>query len=116
MKHEIITLVGVQIIGMAKEIAFCKGQEECPKFWGEYVERIIKPVFMEHKAPDAFQQAAIDNGSAPATLPTIIVQPVGRQTLVLAARTPLHTSSAEYIKVVGCLRECSFSLFIVASG
>ena len=62
MKHEIITLANVQIIGMAKEIAFCKGQEECPKFWGEYVERIIKPVFMEHKAPDAFQQAAIDNG------------------------------------------------------
>ena len=50
MKHEIITLANVQIIGMAKEIAFCKGQEECPKFWGEYVERIIKPVFMEHKA------------------------------------------------------------------
>ena len=24
MKHEIITLDGVQIIGMAKEIAFCK--------------------------------------------------------------------------------------------
>ena len=62
MKHEIIILADVQIIGMAKEIAFCKGQEECPKFWGEYVERIIKPVFMEHKAPDAFQQAAIDNG------------------------------------------------------
>ena len=62
MKHEIITLADVQIIGMAKEIAFCKGQEECPKFWGEYVERIIKPVFMEHKTPDAFQQAAIDNG------------------------------------------------------
>ena len=121
MKHEIITLENVQIIGMAKEIAFCKGQEECPKFWGEYVERIIKPVFMEHKAPDAFQQAAIDNGVGEfglctSTLPTIIVQPVGRQTLVLAARTPLHTSSAEYIKVVGCLRECSFSLFIVASG
>ena len=62
MKHEIITLADVQIIGMAKEIAFCKGQEECPKFWGEYVERIIKPVFMEHKTPDPFQQAAIDNG------------------------------------------------------
>ena len=60
MKHEIITMADAQIIGMAKEIAFCKGQEECPKFWEEYVERIIKPVFMEHKAPDAFQQAAID--------------------------------------------------------
>ena len=32
MKYEIITLENVQIIGMAKEIAFCKGQEECPKF------------------------------------------------------------------------------------
>ena len=61
MKHEIITLADVKIIGMYKEIAFCKGQEECPKFWDEYVERIVKPVFMEHKTPDAFQQAAIDN-------------------------------------------------------
>ena len=55
-------MADVQIIGMAKEIEFCKGQEECPKFWGEYMERIVKPVFMEHKTPDAFQQAAIDNG------------------------------------------------------
>ena len=30
MKHEIITLADVQIIGMAKEIAFSKGQKECP--------------------------------------------------------------------------------------
>ena len=27
MKYEIITLENVQIIGMVKEIAFCKGQE-----------------------------------------------------------------------------------------
>ncbi len=100
MKHEIITLENVQIIGMAKEIAFCKGQEECPKPFSRQPSTMVSESL----------------GSAPATLPTIIVQPVGRQTLVLAARTPLHTSSAEYIKVVGCLRECSFSLFIVASG
>lgn len=61
MKHEIVTLENVQIIGMAKEIPFCKGEEECPKFWGEYMERIVKPVHFEHKSPDAFQQAAIDN-------------------------------------------------------
>ena len=48
MKYEIITLENVQIIGMVKEIAFCKGQEECPKFWGEYVERIIK---LRHSQP-----------------------------------------------------------------
>ena len=47
MKHEIIELHDVQIIGMAKKIAFNEAKEECPKFWGEYVERIIKPVFME---------------------------------------------------------------------
>ena len=35
MKHEIITLENVQVIGMAREIAFCKGHEDCPKFWGE---------------------------------------------------------------------------------
>ena len=51
MKHEIIELHDVQIIGMAKKIVFNEAKEECPKFWGEYVERIIKPVFMEHKAP-----------------------------------------------------------------
>ena len=87
MKHEIIELHDVQIIGMAKKIVFNEAKEECTKFWGEYVERIIKPVFMEHKAPNAltnrracsrsaeseqaplcshsisaFQQAAIDNG------------------------------------------------------
>ena len=41
MKHEIIELQDVQIIGMAKEIAFNKAHEECPQFWAEYVERII---------------------------------------------------------------------------
>ena len=61
MKHEIIELQDVQIIGMAKEIAFSKAQEECPQFWADYVERIIKPVVFERKAPDAFQQAAFAN-------------------------------------------------------
>ena len=28
MKHEILSLENVQIIGMAKEIVFCKGHEE----------------------------------------------------------------------------------------
>ena len=35
MKHEIIELHDVQIIGMAKKIAFNEAKEECPKFWGE---------------------------------------------------------------------------------
>ena len=61
MKHEIVEMHDVQIIGMSKEIAFCKGQEECPKFWGEYVERVIRPVVFEKKAPNAFQQAAFEN-------------------------------------------------------
>ena len=37
MKHEIIELHDVQIIGMAKNIAFNEAKEECPKFWGEFV-------------------------------------------------------------------------------
>ena len=44
MKHEIIELHDVQIIGMSKKIAFDEAKEECPKFWGEYVEKIIRPV------------------------------------------------------------------------
>ena len=32
MKHEIIELHDVQIIGMAKKIAFNEAKEECPKF------------------------------------------------------------------------------------
>ena len=62
MKHEIIELHDVQIIGMAKKIAFNEAKEECPKFWGEYVEKIIRPVFFEKQEPNAFQKAAIDNG------------------------------------------------------
>lgn len=60
MKHEIINLQNTQVIGMAKEIPF-NHAEECTQFWGEYVERIVKSVFMEGKTPDEFQQAAIDN-------------------------------------------------------
>ncbi len=58
MKHEIIELHNVQIIGMAKKIAFNEAKEECPKFWGEYVEKIIKPVVFEKNAPNDFQKAA----------------------------------------------------------
>ena len=61
MKHEIIELHDVQIIGMAKKIAFNEAKEECPKFWGEFVEKIVRPVFFEKQAPNAFQKAAIDN-------------------------------------------------------
>ena len=62
MKHEIITIQDMQIIGMSREIAFKAGPEECPKFWQEeYVEKIVRPVFMEGKTPNDFQQAAIDN-------------------------------------------------------
>lgn len=61
MKYDIITLQDKQIIGMSREIPFKKGPEECPKFWNEYVEKIVKPVFMEGKTPNEFQQAAIDN-------------------------------------------------------
>lgn len=62
MKHEIIELYDVQIIGMSKKIAFNEVKEECPKFWGEFVEKIIKPVFFEKQEPNAFQKAAFDNG------------------------------------------------------
>ena len=62
MKHEIIELHDVQIIGMAKKIAFNEAKEECPKFWGEYVEKIIKPVVFEKNAPNDFQKAAFANG------------------------------------------------------
>ena len=46
MKHEIIELYDMQIIGMSKKIAFNEAKEECPKFW----------------EPNAFQKAAFDNG------------------------------------------------------
>lgn len=61
MKHDIIEFNNVQIIGMAKTIPFKKGAEECPIFWGEYYERIVKPIYIEGKQPDAFQSAAIEN-------------------------------------------------------
>jgi len=51
----------VRIIGMSKKIPFKSGAEECPKFWAEYVDRIIRPVIFEKQVPDAFQQAAFAN-------------------------------------------------------
>ena len=60
MKYEIMTLQDVQVIGMSKEIAF-NNPAECQKFWGEYVERIVKPVYLEGKMPDEFQKAAVEN-------------------------------------------------------
>ena len=47
MKHEIIELHDVQIIGMAKKIAFNEAKEECPKFWGEYVDEGGMKAFQE---------------------------------------------------------------------
>ena len=45
---------------MSKEIAF-NNPSKCKKFWSEYVERIVKPVYLEGKAPDEFQKAAVEN-------------------------------------------------------
>ena len=92
MKHEIIELYDMQIIGMSKKIAFNEAKEECPKFWGEFVEKIIKPVFFEKQKPNAFQKAAFDNG-------------VGE-----------FTSLAVFIKVAKCPQECNSSQFIAESG
>ncbi len=58
MKYEILPLQDVQVIGMSKKIAF-NNPSECQKFWGEYVERIVKPVYLEGKAPDEFQKAVM---------------------------------------------------------
>jgi predicted transcriptional regulator YdeE len=55
MKHEIVELYDMQIIGMSKKIAFNEAKEECPKFWGEFVEKIIKPVIFEKQEPEAFR-------------------------------------------------------------
>lgn len=51
MKYEILTLQNAQVIGMSKETAF-NNPSECQKFWGEYVERIVKPVYLGGKASD----------------------------------------------------------------
>lgn len=62
MRYEIIELNGLQVIGIAREIAFKDGPTECPKFWAEeYVEKIVKPVIMEGNEPNELQKAAFEN-------------------------------------------------------
>ena len=61
MKIETIELKNVELIGIVHDIPYAKGPEECPKAWGEYVERIVKPVYMEGREPDEFQCAAVAN-------------------------------------------------------
>ena len=97
MKHEIVEFQNVQIIGMAKEIAF-NNPAECTKFWGEYVERIVKPVFMEGKAPDGFQKAAMENevgefGLCTCHIPTITAVHAASSTLPLVTSRHSLTSS-----------------------
>lgn len=53
MKYEIITMLNTKVIGMSKEIAF-NNPSECARFWGEYVERIVRPVYIEGQTPDEF--------------------------------------------------------------
>ncbi len=112
MKHEIIELYDMQIIGMSKKIAFNEAKEECPKFWGEFVEKIIKPVIFEKQEPNAFQKAAFDNGVGEFGLCTCDMNKI----LELAAKTPLLTSLAVFIKVAKCPQECNSSHFIAGSG
>lgn len=60
MKHEIMTLQNVKVIGIAKDIAFTKGPEECPKFWNYFFHKYVKPV-IDGATPDAVQKAVFDN-------------------------------------------------------
>lgn len=60
MRQEIITMRNVKVIGIAKEIAFNKGPEECPKFWNAFFREYVKPV-IDGAIPNPFQKAVIDN-------------------------------------------------------
>ena len=117
MKHEIIELHDVQIIGMAKKIAFNEAKEECPKFWGEFVEKIIKPVMNPTLSRRPHSTTVLANlDSALAIFLITIVLHVLNKILELAAKTPLLTSLAVFIKVAKCPQECNSSQFIAGSG
>lgn len=60
MKHEIIVMKGVKVIGMGKEIAMNKGAEDCPKFWQEYGEKYMKPI-SEGRVENEMQKAVMEN-------------------------------------------------------
>lgn len=60
MRFEIITMHNVPFIGVAKEIAMTKGSEECPKFWNEFFQNLVKPV-LDGAKPNAVQKAVFDN-------------------------------------------------------
>ena len=46
MRHEVITLKDAHIIGFSRGIPF-NHTEACATFWNEYIERMVKPVYME---------------------------------------------------------------------
>lgn len=60
MKYEIVTFQGNKAIGIAKEIDFQKGPEECPKFWEEFFMQCIKPV-LDGNTPNPVQKAVMSN-------------------------------------------------------
>lgn len=59
MKHEVITLDNVQLIGLTRQMPFNRAEEACPQFWGEYFQTVIHPVVIAGKEPTPLQAAAL---------------------------------------------------------
>ena len=97
MRHEILNLEKIQVIGMAKEIPFNNSHVECPGFWAEYVEHIVKPVYIEHKTPDAFQQAAVDNNVGELALCTCSIPDHNCATCSSVNFTACNTKTFTYV-------------------
>ena len=74
MKHEIITLADVQIIGMAKEIEFCKGQKSALSFgasmWKESLSQCLWNT--RHQTPFSRQPSTTASVSSDSALVTFL--------------------------------------------
>jgi len=61
MRHEIITIQDLQLIGISKQIASDHGYQECPKFWDEFRYAYYQPMYTDSQQPGPTQQAIIAN-------------------------------------------------------
>lgn len=86
-----------RIIGVSREIAFNKAGEECPKFWGEYYETLIKPVVVDGKTPDEMQQAAFENHVGEFALCTCRIPNHNCDSCAAENFTPCNTRTFTYV-------------------
>lgn len=60
MDYTVEKMQGFKVIGFEKEVSFCSGYQEIPKFWNEFCEKYLTPLFSKEKPENQVEQIICD--------------------------------------------------------